>query len=109
MSAILIALVAAATTSALTWIIAYGFYRARLSRQLEQLREELAGEVEERVRRGALAAGEELLPKFRSEVTAGFRDALQGVVRGDVAKSMARQGAEFVGDSLEALFGQRKR
>lgn len=109
MSHIVIAVVAALATSVLTWIIAYGFYRARLSRQLDGLREELAAEVEERVRRGAIKAGEELLPKFRQEVNAGFREAVEGMVRGDVARSVAKQGAELVGDGLEALFGQRKR
>lgn len=109
MQALLYALFAAALTSGLTWLAAYLFYRQRLSRQLDALREELAAEVEDRVRRGAVAAGEELLPRFRAEVSAGFRDAMTSVARGDVARSMAKTGAELVGESLESLFGQRKR
>ena len=109
MTQIALALMTALFTSLLTWCVAYAFYRARLSTQLEQIREELAGEVEERVRLGAIAAGEEMLPKFRHEVTEGFREAMRGVARGDVAREMAKTSAEIVGGSLDSLFGSKKR
>lgn len=109
MSEVAVALLAALFTSAITWCVAYAFYRARLSTQLEVLREELAVEVENRVRLGAMAAGQELLPDFRQAVTEGFRDAMRGVARGDVAREMARTGAEIVGGSLDSLFGTKKR
>ncbi len=109
MSYFVVAALAAALTSVLTWLLAYGVYRARLRDQLEQLREELAAEVEERVRRGALAAAEELLPAFRKEVADGFRDAVRSVAGGDVARNVARTGAELVGGSLDTLFGPKKR
>ncbi len=109
MSQVFLAVVTALLSSALTWVIAYLFYRHRLQDQLDRVRDQLAEEVEERVRRGAIAAGEELLPEFRKEVTEGFRDALRGVAGGDVARTVARTGAEIVGGGLDSLFGQRKR
>lgn len=109
MNEVALALMTALFTSVLTWCVAFAFYRARLSAQLEQLRDELAAEVEDRVRRGAIAAGEELLPNFRHEVTEGFREAMRGVARGDVAREMAKTGAEIVGGSLDSLFGSKKR
>ena len=109
MNELVLALMTALFSSLLTWCVAYAFYRARLSAQLETLRDELAQEVEERVRRGAIAAGDELLPRFRQEVTEGFREAMRGVARGDVAREMAKTGAEMVGGSLDSLFGNKKR
>lgn len=109
MTQFVLALMTALFTSLLTWCVAYAFYRARLSTQLEQLRDEMAAEVEDRVRQGAVAAGEELLPQFRREVTEGFRDAMRGVARGDMAKEMARTGAGIVGGSLDNLFGPKTR
>lgn len=106
MSAVILALMTALMSSVLTWLIAYLFYRKHLERRIEALREQVGAEVEERVRQGAVKAGEELLPQFRREVTAGFRDALVGT---DVARTMAKTGADIVGGSLDALFGQRKR
>ena len=109
MNEFVLALMTALFSSALTWGAAYAFYRTRLSQQLEILRQELAAEVEDRVRRGAVAAGEELLPHFREEVTEGFREAMRGVARGDVAREMAKTGAEIVGGSIDSLFGSKKR
>ncbi len=110
MSDVLLALMTAVMSSVMTWLLAYLLYRKALERRIERLREELAAEVEERVRRGAIKAGEELLPEFRKEVTAGFKDALRGVVTGsDVARTMAKTGADIVGGGLDSLFGQRKR
>jgi hypothetical protein len=104
-----VAVLGAVLTSAVTCCFAYYFYRTRLSVQLDKLRDELGAEVEERVRKGVLAAGEELLPEFRKEVAAGFRDALKSVGGADMARSMARTGADLVGGSLDTLFGTKKR
>lgn len=109
MNVLALALTTALLSSVMTWCVAYLLYRARMHAQIRQLRLELAEELEERVRRGALAAGEELLPEFRREVTEGFREAMRGVARGDMAKEMARTGAEIVGGSLDTLFGAAKK
>lgn len=109
MKELALALMTAVFSSAMTWCLAYLFYKARLANQMDQMRQELADEVEERVRRGAVSAGEELLPEFRREVTEGFREAMRGVARGDMAKEMARTGAEIVGGSLDSLFGAAKK
>lgn len=109
MTVIIASVLSALLTSLLTWSLAYVFYRARLSEQVDALREELAEEVEARVRAGAIAAGQELLPSFRREVTEGFREAMRGVARGDMAKEMAKTGAGIVGGSLDTLFGGKKR
>lgn len=109
MSMVLVSLLSAALTSLLTWVLAWAFYRARLASQLDVLREQLASEVEARVRQGALDAGQELLPEFKQAVTEGFMDAMRGMARGEMAKTFAKTGAEIVGGSLDSLFGQRKR
>ena len=106
MSYVILAVTTALLSSVFTWLIAYALYRKLAERELEEMREEVAQEVEERVRRGAIKAGEELLPQFRREVTAGFRDALVG---SDMARSLAKTSAEIVGGGLDSLFGQRKR
>lgn len=104
-----LALTTALLSSTLTWCIGLIWYRARLRQQIDVLRQELGDEIEARVRKGAVSAGEDLLPEFRREVTEGFRDAMRGVARGDVAKEMARTGAEIVGGSLDSLFGGSKK
>ncbi len=109
MTQLALALMTALLSSALTWCFALIWYRTRLRHQLDSVRDELAEEIESRVRKGAISAGEELLPEFRREVTEGFREAMRGVARGDVAKEMARTGAEIVGGSLDSLFGSNKK
>lgn len=104
-----LALLTALLSSSLTWALAYWLYRRHLERRLVQLREELAEELEARVRSGAIAAGEELLPEFRREVSEGFREALRSVAGADVARNVAKTGAEIVGGGLDTLFGPRKR
>jgi hypothetical protein len=69
-------------------------------------------EFEQRVKSGALAAGEELLPKFREQVSLGFQDALArsraaGLVEG--AAGAVNLGADFLGSSLSAVLGIKPR
>lgn len=106
MSSIGIALLSALATSVLTWLLAWLFYRSRLSQRMDALREDIASELEERVRRGVLSAGEEMLPEFRKQVTEGFLDAVR---RTGTVSGMAKTSAEIVGSSLENWFGPRRR
>ena len=106
MTEIAIALTTACISSLLTWLIAYAFYRLRLSEQMDKLRRDINQEVEESVRRGVLKAGEELLPHFRKEVTQGFMDAMPG---SDVARTISKTSAGIVGNSIDSLFGSKKR
>ena len=72
----------------------------------------LAEELEQRVRAGVMSGGEELLPKFRQQVTAGFRDALVATAKGEhveeSVRAMARSGADLLEEGLGALLGRRR-
>lgn len=80
--------------------------------RLEQRMEALAEELEQRVRAGVMSGGEELLPKFRQQVTSGFRDALVATAKGEhveeSVRAMARSGADLLEEGLGALLGRRR-
>jgi hypothetical protein len=102
------ALLSAVFTAALFW----GLYQWRLRPQLEDQLTRMQVEFEQRVKSGALAAGEELLPKFREQVSLGFQDALArsraaGLVEG--AAGAVNLGADFLGSSLSAVLGIKPR
>lgn len=84
-----------------------------LRRHYQREEARLAELVQERVRAGVAQAGEELLPEFRAEVTAGFIDAVkrlpQAGVMGEAARNMARSGADLLGAGLEGFSGRGRR
>lgn len=112
---VLLVLLTALTSSAVTLLLAYYIYsrhlQVRLDRQLEQI--QIAFEA--RVKSGVLEAGQELLPQFREQVKLGFTDALAqshtaGLVE-ETAKVMSvgkDLGAGIVETGLNALFGLGK-
>jgi hypothetical protein len=90
-----------------TWAVAYVWFRARLQAQVQQELAKAQDEFEARVKRGVLAAGEELLPAFRHEVAEGFRDAVRSsptAVVEDTARVVSR-GADLLEKGLGTLFG----
>lgn len=97
-------------SSALTWMLGYvWFTRSRsLQTRLEQALKSVQDEFEQRVKRGVLAAGEELLPHLREQVRLGFQDALaksQAAGLVENTASVVNLGADLVSGSLGALFG----
>ena len=108
----LVVLVTAIASSVLTWLLAALWWKLRLQGQLEARLEALADTMEQRVRSGVLAAGEELAPQFRGEVERGFRQALIAVASGadidDSVKAMAKSSIDLVSSSLDTLLGRKK-
>ncbi len=101
-------LISATTTLIVMWLA----YELVLKPRLQCRAEVLADELEARVRAGVLSAGEELLPKFRQQVTAGFKDALLTAARGEhveeSVRAMARSGADLLEEGLGALLGRKR-
>ena len=73
---------------------------------------DLAEEFERWVESGAMAAGERLLPRFREQVTAGFKEALRDAARGEhveeSVRAVARSGADLLEEGLRVLLGRKK-
>lgn len=69
-------------------------------------------EFEQRVRKGVLAAGQDLLPAFREQVSEGFADVLKGSHAAGIAEGTAKivtGSTELLVDSLSNLFGFKKK
>lgn len=105
---VLIVVATAVLSSVVTLSLAYLFYRQKIEPQLRGQLAAIQNEFERRVQQGAVSAGQELLPAFRREVAAGFRDALQGMTAERLgegtAKAMSR-GADLFEKGLRGLFG----
>lgn len=105
-------LAVAVLSSVVTLVIAQAVYRRVWQPQLEARLLLLQQQFEEHVRRGVLAAGQELLPAFRQNVADGFRDALRDLppvaVAGDAAKVVGG-AADLLGAGLQNLFGLKPR
>lgn len=103
--------VTAFLSSALTLFFAYLLYKLRLKRKLKLELEEFAGILKERLREGVEEAGKELLPKFRNEVSEGFKDALSSALAGELieetAKRVAKGGTNFVETGINLLLGKK--
>ena len=104
---ILIIVLTAVLSAALTLAGAYWAYRIRLHAEIEKQVDELGPQLEERVYAGAKKAGEELLPQFRQAVTEGFVEALSQWPASK-AREIARSGIGIVGEGLDALLGARR-
>ena len=95
-------------SAGLTWALALWFYKRRVASQLQATLEQIQAEFEQRVKRGVLAAGEELLPHLREQVRLGFQDALKQTQTGEMVESYAsvvNKGADLIANSVGALFG----
>jgi hypothetical protein len=112
---VMLVLLTALMSSAITLLLAYLIYRRHLEPQLDQRLEQIQAEFEARVKAGVHEAGMELLPEFRQQVKLGFTDALSqshtaGLVE-ETAKVMSvgkDLGAGIVETGLNALFGLGK-
>lgn len=104
-------LLTALFSSALTWAIAYVYFRVRLRDMLKQELQVVQNNFEERVKSGALAAGRELLPQVREQVRMGFLDVLKesdavGIVENTAG--VMKQGADMVSDGISALINMAR-
>lgn len=101
-----------ALVSSLTTVVLIGLIlRWRGDQWLAEAQRSAGEALELRVRDGAVAAGEELLPRFRAEVTQGFVDALKKAptreVAGDTLNTLAQSGTDAVMSGLDSLFKSR--
>lgn len=101
-------LVATAVLSSLCTLgLAWWLYESRLRSRLEARMEELADILEARVHKGVKDAGIDLLPAFQERVEAGFKDAMTSLPEKG-ASTIARAGANLIGEGLNTLFGRRE-
>ena len=98
-------LATALLSSVLTLLVALAWWRVFLKARLEAELEALANRLREQVKEGGTAAGQELLPAFRQEVEAGFRDALTGGIAANLIDKTAgtalRTGVSLVSQGLD--------
>ncbi len=99
-------LATAVMTSFTTLLLAYVFYVLFVRKRLEKRMLELAENVQERVKQGAIDAGTELLPRFREQVTEGFKRALREWSTNDF-RTITKTGMGMVEESLSSLLGAR--
>lgn len=103
-----IALASSVLTLAGAWLFYQAFGRAQLEARLVEAQ---AG-LEASVKRGVLAAGDELLPRLREHVSLGFRDVLEKSHAAGIAEGTAKivsSSTELVVDSLSSLLGLKKK
>lgn len=111
-SIVLALLVAAVLGGAMALVLAWLWYRLWGARRLDAALVRIQAEFEQHVKRGVLAAGEELLPAFREQVKLGFQDALKDSHAATVAEGTARLvagSADLLADRLGNLFGLKKK
>ena len=104
--------ITALASSGLTLLLGVLAWRRWGRPQLEADLLKVQDEFEQRVRKGVLAAGEELLPAFREQVSEGFADVLKGSHAAGIAEGTAKivtGSTELLVDSLSNLFGLRKK
>ena len=102
------ALLGGCCTLALAWL----WYRVSGERRLDAALVRIQAEFEQHVKRGVLAAGEELLPALREQVKLGFQDALKGSHAAGIAEGTAKivtGSTDLLVDSLSNLFGLKKK
>lgn len=104
---ILIVVSTALLTSVLTLVFGYVLYVYKLKPGMKQELARAGDELEERVRRGVVSAGKELLPEFREKVTEGFTRAIADFPTSEMTR-MARSGASLVEEGLSTLLGKKK-
>lgn len=105
-------LASAAAGAAVTLGLALLWYRLWGERRLDAALVRIQDEFEQHVKRGVLAAGEELLPSLREQVKLGFQDALKDSHAAGIAEGTAKivsGSTELLVESLGNLFGLKKK
>ena len=105
-------LLSALLSSVFTLGLALLWYRIAGERRLDAALVRVQAEFEVHVKRGVLAAGEELLPALREQVKLGFQDALKGSHAAGIAEGTAKivsGSTDLLVDSLSNLFGLNKK
>jgi hypothetical protein len=102
----------ALASSVLTLAAAVAFYGVYVAPRLDARLVAIQAEFERHVKRGVLAAGEELLPKFREQVALGFADVLKSSHAAGIAEGTAKivtGSTDLLMDGLTNLFGLKKK
>lgn len=105
---LLVVFLSALSGALLALLLAWIWYRLRGRRELDRELLQIQEEFERHVKKGVIAAGEELLPAFRQSVTDGFRDAIRDLHPAGLAEDAAKavsSAADLLGSSLGDLFG----
>jgi hypothetical protein len=105
-------LVAALAGGMASLALAYLAWRLWGESRAEAALAQIEDRFEQRVRKGVVAAGEQLLPAFREQVALGFRDALKDSHAAGIAEGTAKivsGSTELVVESLSNLFGLKKK
>jgi len=101
-------LITAFVSACLTLVLAGLIYWLVLSPLLDKRLEQLAAEIEHRVKRGVEAAGNDMLPAFRTQVREGFLEAIAQWPSSEF-RNVTRTGAEIVEEGINSLFGRRRK
>lgn len=103
-------IVTALLSSVLTWVLAWLWFRHHLAAQLQARLARLEDDFEARVKAGVLAAGEELLPKYRKAVAEGFTQAIADspLSLAEIATRRVVKGAGFFGELIGLVPGDKK-
>jgi len=104
--------VTALATSVLTLALGALAWRAWGQPRFDAELLKIQDEFEKRVRAGVLAAGQELLPAFRQQVSAGFAAVLKESHAAGIAEGTAKivtGSTELLVDRLSDLFGLKKK
>ena len=112
MNTAMLVLTTALATSAATLALAWAAYVLRLRAELDARLLAVQDEFEKRVKAGVLAAGRELLPELRREVSEGFRDVLKESHAAGIAEGTAKIVAgstDLLVDGLSNLLGLKKK
>lgn len=111
-SMLMFVVVTALASSALTLVLGWLAWRVWGRPQFDAELLKMQDEFERRVRAGVLAAGQELLPAFREQVSAGFADVLKESHAAGIAEGTAKivtGSTGLVMDRLSDLFGLKKK
>lgn len=97
-------------SSSLTLGLVYLIYQASWKKRLYAEMDEYADIIKQKLKEGAIEAGEELLPDFRAHVREGFKEAMTDSLKGELlersAREVARSGSDLVESGLNLLLGK---
>jgi len=112
MNTVMLIVTTAVATSATTLAFAYVLYAVHVRAELDARLLAVQDEFEKRVKAGVLAAGRELLPELRREVSEGFRDVLKASHAAGIAEGTAKVvtgSTDLLVSSLSNLLGLGKK
>lgn len=102
------AVLSAALTAAVLWWVWHRRVLPHLEAQARAVADEVTSDAIERLRREAIVTGDELAPKFRQAVRDGIQDAVLSPPTdrlGQTARGVTTAGVNVVDATLRRIFG----